>query len=271
MNYLKTIFAVFVFVMLLPVKMMATAQRGEVIFIDGKKYSMFTCPLNENKKLVKKLFRVYPYRFFSTALWRGYVGYWSIKNETLYLDSIHIGRNTTIVPIEEKMFSRYKDENGVKASWYSGELRVIDGKLLRYVHMGFESVYTKESYLAVKKGVVGESRQVENDVICQSMLGDTLVMKEFNEAFMRRFPNSRPVGWHIMYSKFDDEGKPVEAEVKTYLDVENRAEMQEFVCSYLIEKCILGVYRINNRYYSDSWGIQLGNKNINNNKQKENE
>jgi hypothetical protein len=38
-----------------------------------------------------------------------------------------------------KIFSGAK--KSVKATWYSGTLIVPDGKMLHYVHMGYETVY----------------------------------------------------------------------------------------------------------------------------------
>lgn len=46
------------------------------------------------------------------------------------------------------------------ADWFSGVLRVPQGELLRYVHMGFGSVYERELHISIDKGLV-----VSTDVI----------------------------------------------------------------------------------------------------------
>lgn len=50
----------------------------------------------------------------------------------------------------------------VFASWYTGELRVPEGKLLQYVHMGYGSVHERERFIQVKKGLVISERIVDN-------------------------------------------------------------------------------------------------------------
>ena len=58
-----------------------------------------------------------------------------------------------IFPPEDESFVR--DRAGrVRADWYSGLLRVPDGELLDYVHMGYESLYASERFIAVQAGVV---------------------------------------------------------------------------------------------------------------------
>lgn len=58
-----------------------------------------------------------------------------------------------IFPREGDSFVR--DRAGrVRADWYSGLLRVPDGELLDYVHMGYESLYASERFIAIQAGVV---------------------------------------------------------------------------------------------------------------------
>jgi hypothetical protein len=42
----------------------------------------------------------------------------------------------------------------VMANWYSGTLKVPDGRLLKYVHAGYGSKYQKEHRIVVSKGIV---------------------------------------------------------------------------------------------------------------------
>jgi hypothetical protein len=46
-------------------------------------------------------------------------------------------------------------ENGrVFADWFTGQLRVADGKLVDYVHMSYDSTFSRELLFEVKNGVV---------------------------------------------------------------------------------------------------------------------
>ena len=160
MRNLIKLFYLIVLCALFPTKLMATAQQSEKIFINGKKYDMLSCPLERNSIIHEILEKIKPAKIVTnTSLWRGYVGYWSIKKNTLYLDSLQFEIEDleagdfvikTIIPKNESAFSAYKDNIGIKASWFSGELRVIQGKLLMYVHMGFDSTFKIEKFLTVK-------------------------------------------------------------------------------------------------------------------------
>ena len=52
--------------------------------------------------------------------------------------------------------------NRVFADWYSGKLRVPDGKELQYVHMGYGSTYERDVIYTVKAGSIVSRRVVDN-------------------------------------------------------------------------------------------------------------
>jgi hypothetical protein len=56
--------------------------------------------------------------------------------------------------------SRYRNGK-VKANWFSGDLRLPEGKLLQYVHMGYGSVYERELTLSVESGRVTKESVVD--------------------------------------------------------------------------------------------------------------
>mgnify|MGYP003343981068 CR=1 FL=1 len=132
-----------------------TAQVHEKITIDGKRTSMAFCPpIPENHPLITMIpFEEYvPTRedglVGSTACWRGYIGSWSIKDDKFYLTKI------------QGPF-KIKGRQPIFAEWFSGVLRIPQGKLLHYVHMGFGSVYEKELHVKIEKGVVIKRRVVD--------------------------------------------------------------------------------------------------------------
>lgn len=58
----------------------------------------------------------------------------------------------------KRLFGRKYQTGKVKADWFSGELRIPDGKMIKYVHMGYGSAYEREIILKVEAGkVIGES------------------------------------------------------------------------------------------------------------------
>jgi hypothetical protein len=136
-----------------------TAQVREKIIYEGKIYSMCSCPLSPFLKLSK-----FKNEFISphTALWRGYVGTWEILVERLYLVEL-VGdfADGSLVNLEA-IFPGYP--NRVFAHWYSGTVRIPQGKILKYVHMGFGSIYELDLSIKIEKGVVVSVRKDYNNV-----------------------------------------------------------------------------------------------------------
>ena len=95
-------------------------------------------------------------------MWRGYIGTWEVKNGLLYLigleGTLHDGRRASLSTV----FPRYPSR--VLADWYSGTLRIPIGKELKYVHMGYSSVFERDLFLEVVKGVVVATRLQSNEV-----------------------------------------------------------------------------------------------------------
>jgi hypothetical protein len=98
-----------------------------------------------------------------TALWRGYVGQWEISENRLYLVGLEgkLRKGDTKASLETFFPGSPKR---VLADWYSGEIRVPQGKLLDYVHGGYASTYEVDLFLSIKNGVVTKSEKVFNGV-----------------------------------------------------------------------------------------------------------
>jgi hypothetical protein len=95
----------------------------------------------------------------STACRRGYIGEWEIIEEKLFL----IGLKGC--PAENKEFTMdflFPNQEKVFAEWFSGEIKIPQGKMLLYEHIGYESVFEKDLFLEFNKGVIVGSREVDN-------------------------------------------------------------------------------------------------------------
>lgn len=136
-----------------------TAQSPEKIVYQGEKLSMCSEPLEDyfSKGGIRPKFRL-----SSTALWRRYVGSWEIVDDRLYLTDVsgwlEDGSKVTVAMI----FPGFPDK--VFAQWYSGQLRIPQGKLLEYVHMGYGSAYERDLLLDVRCGVVVAASVRHNEV-----------------------------------------------------------------------------------------------------------
>ena len=137
-----------------------TAQIHEIIILDRKpreEASMAFCPpLPQNLDIIVDVTpdddeyddstdRIRN----STACWRGYQGTWEIRDGSFYLLSVK-GRYRLASP------------KPVLADWFSGVLRIPQGELLEYVHMGFGSVYEQELHIKIECGLVVDQRTIGN-------------------------------------------------------------------------------------------------------------
>jgi hypothetical protein len=125
-----------------------TAQVHEKIRYQGKRMHLATCPhFPEDHPRIKKLSDEeywggnFDDIIGSTACWREYIGSWSIRRGKLYLTKLE-GRFL----LEGKV--------AIFADWFSGALHIPKGKVLDYIHMGFDTVYEQEIILTVEQGVV---------------------------------------------------------------------------------------------------------------------
>lgn len=139
----------------------ATAQFPDVLVYKGEKLPIYSNPLesffNEQNPRPRDLFR-----FSCTAVWRGYVASWKVEDGYLYLTRVVAGtcsKDAPEIPIARIFPGK---EAPVRADWFSGTLRIPQGKKLRYVHMGYGSVYEKDLFLTIEKGKVVREEVVDN-------------------------------------------------------------------------------------------------------------
>ena len=125
-----------------------TAQIMERIKIEGHDLQMATEPLRPYLNQVDKRRELVSY---STACWRGYLGTWELIDDKLFLIDLEATiKNFNKVSVDHF----FPGEDKVFASWFTGEIRVPNGDLLRYEHMGYMSVYEEDLFLAIENGVL---------------------------------------------------------------------------------------------------------------------
>jgi hypothetical protein len=139
-----------------------TAQSPERLHYQGEELAMCTEPLSDYFHLGG----LNPgFTWTSTALWRGYVGSWEIVVDRLYLVAINGLLADGTEACLSTIFPGFPDR--VFAHWYSGTIRIPQGKQLEYVHGGYASIYERDLLLDVERGVVVDSR-VHHNGIAQS-------------------------------------------------------------------------------------------------------
>lgn len=125
-----------------------TAQVRDILIYNNEGFYMAAEPLKpylETVQLPHKL--VAP----NTSCWRGYWSHWAIENKKLFLvkwegyilDGVTVG-----------MHYLFPDEEIVFAKWFTGEIRIGLGKLIRYVHGGYESLHEGDRFLIFENGLL---------------------------------------------------------------------------------------------------------------------
>ena len=124
-----------------------TIQAGDIISYNGEKKTIATEPLKpylETRSDVCFIFK-------STALVRGYIGTWKIKNKKLYLVSL-IG----FIENNEQVDLNYLFPNKTEifANWFSGDIRIPEGDLIQKINLGYASVFARDRVLNFNKGLL---------------------------------------------------------------------------------------------------------------------
>ena len=144
-----------------------TAQYPDKIIYAGKEYKLHTNPL-------EPYFEKHPHKrpkcdIRSTALWRGYVATFEIKDKILILKDIEI----QIRVKDEKGNNAYRwksvkkesfpDQESLSIDWFTGILVLPHGKMINYVHMGYGSTYSNYILLEMEHGKLRAERQLDHE------------------------------------------------------------------------------------------------------------
>jgi hypothetical protein len=130
-----------------------TAQIAEKLIYSGERHAMLTNPLDSYFAMGG----IGPnFEYNCTALWRGYVGTWEIVSDRLYLIGLHGTLEGGEVAVLATIFPDYPAR--VFAHWFSGTVRIPQGKKLEYVHMGDGTTYERDLLLEFEQGVLIDSR-----------------------------------------------------------------------------------------------------------------
>jgi hypothetical protein len=163
MKRVVTILLFIVGLSLLPVRSNATAQQPDILIYKGKKYSLFTNPL-------EGYFRKYPDKkpktsIISTGNWRGYVATFEIIDSTLFLRDIKIedddGKNG--FRTRSAMDEVFPGQKVVALKWFNGLLTLPSGQMLKYVHMGYSSDYENYTILEIRLGNLTKAKDFKHE------------------------------------------------------------------------------------------------------------
>jgi hypothetical protein len=135
-----------------------TAQIKDILNYKSKRYLIASEPLFFYLKKLKSI----DFFSFSTACLRGYLAVWEIRDKKLFL----INLDANIQKDDEKykvgVDYLFPSKNEVFADWFNGDIRIPTGKQLKYIHLGYKSIFEKDIYLNFKDGILLSERIHEN-------------------------------------------------------------------------------------------------------------
>lgn len=141
----------------------ATGQRGELVIYKGDTLIMLSEPLETYLRDNEPREKLHPIlgNGSSTALWRGYVGLWRIENgQLLLIDVYAFGDKAQSI----KKFIFKNRQGDILADWFTGELVIGKGKVIRYNHGGYDRSYEQEIVVTVQDGNVKNEIEHKNGV-----------------------------------------------------------------------------------------------------------
>jgi hypothetical protein len=195
MKHLIAFFAIF----LISSNAFSTAQYPDKIIFEGKEYNLNTNPLEEyfeknpNKRPKSEI--------TSSALWRGYIATFEIKDNILLLKDIKIPQSAE--NWKSIISEIFPNQTNIKIDWFSGLLVLPFGKRVNYVHMGYGSTF--ESYYLL----------------------------EFENGNFKRKIKLNSEEYEIYREDQFTEFKKTEEYKKLVLEIKKEGDSQEFIDSFL--------------------------------------
>jgi hypothetical protein len=142
---------------------LATAQYPDKIVYQGETHDLLSNPM-------ESYFEKYPDKrprggIMSTALWRGYVASFEIRDDQLFLKDIEVkipdstNKKSYEYTWKSVINEVLPDKEPLKIDWMTGLLVIPGGKIVNYVHMGYGSTYENYILLALENGDLKDERR----------------------------------------------------------------------------------------------------------------
>ena len=145
-----------------------TMQRAELLFHNGAWQSLHSLPL---EPYFEQLGTRPNFTRFLSSVGRGYVGYWVLEDQKLYLTEIHqLGfekrpdgsASPGMVADPALLSAMFPDQDApIFADWYSGELRCPEGDIVATGRGKFGDLYERYLVLSIERGVVNHEELVD--------------------------------------------------------------------------------------------------------------
>jgi hypothetical protein len=178
-NIYMKILNIFILFILTNLTVFGTEQIPDKIIYNGKEYKLGNNPL-------ESYFEKYPDKrpgAGSTALWRGYVATFEIKDNQLYLKDIEIQiwdtvdkHKTTMKSVLNELFP---NQDLIKMDWMTGLLLIPYGEIVSYGYLG--NAFEHYIVLEIDKGELKKEKQFDYREYLEFTEKQILAIKETEE------------------------------------------------------------------------------------------
>ena len=147
---------------------MFTAQAPDLLIYQGDTLALFANPLEPYLEAKgERTLNNFELPLTSTACYRGYQATWELVDRKLYLVSVRrgcMGDKVEYFHLEAEFGS-----NKAFADWVNGTLISPQGKLIHYIHSGYQSLYERELNLYFERGILQKEVEYDNSRSYQSV------------------------------------------------------------------------------------------------------
>lgn len=234
----------------------ATGQRGEQVIYKGDTLTMLCEPLEIYFQENDSQQRLHPSieNSCSTALWRGYVGLWKIENNRLFLVDVYAcgDRNRSI---KNQIFKGQDAE--IFAYWFTGDLFIEKGKIIKYSHSGYDRCYEVEIVVKVNRGFIANEKEYKNGVLPNdnrfSRHPNDIQAEIYKRINWNKLPKLSKAKKIFLTLNFDDEGKISESKINGDI----KEEFEEEIKSILKTFPTIQVFYSRGQAINEGWVIPI--------------
>lgn len=138
-----------------------TTQIPDLIYYGGRRRDLMATPLEAYFERAERP----DFNCSFSACWRGYIATWRLDHDRLYLVHLKPAMDEGAKLTVGTLFPGRGRQ--VFASWFTGRLRIPEGRCLASMEGGFMSAHEQETLVEIVDGIVVESRVLDLALILQ--------------------------------------------------------------------------------------------------------
>jgi len=168
-----------------PLNVFPCEQVEDILIWKGDTLTLFSNPLEsivdyallresiiqEIERISYKNIRDYEQKpsSYSTACGKGYQAEWILMNDSIFLNNIYHCHNKNVKVALNDIFTRYKENEKIFASWINGDLVLQQGECIKSKQLSYHSVYEMETTLSVENGLLSNIKVYNNNIAKRSV------------------------------------------------------------------------------------------------------